>query len=301
MGDRLGIFFLVAAWTVIINLLPAFGQASPYILGSTADQQTARNLGLQGNFVDSPSDVPEGSNVLVLGSMEAAGGVDILDFLNLHAMDCLLIRLGGIPGVTLTEEVKAYKKLVDSGKDPFADIPRSQGSTASPIHFSQLAGLTFDKPERQSLDPKYNCKVLFPINDPINSNDPLLPPDQNPSKLGERLTKLGKLVLNINFEPQSANLKANSIPLVERIMQMLKLDPGLRIVIEGHTDNYQDPSYNQDLSEQRARAVKTWLVEHGISGVRLRTRGKGETQPIATNETTAGRARNRRVEIIKDN
>jgi outer membrane protein OmpA-like peptidoglycan-associated protein len=73
--------------------------------------------------------------------------------------------------------------------------------------------------------------------------------------------------------------------------------PGLRIEISGHTDSLGPQAINLTLSEKRATAVKNYLIAHGVASDRLRAEGYGEFNPIATNETEEGRAKNRRVEF----
>ena len=73
--------------------------------------------------------------------------------------------------------------------------------------------------------------------------------------------------------------------------------PGSNLLILGHTDRLGTAAYNMGLSERRANAAATYLISQGVSGSRLATRGLGETEPVATNETEAGRQTNRRVEL----
>ncbi|MCA9717291.1 MAG: OmpA family protein, partial [Myxococcales bacterium] len=73
--------------------------------------------------------------------------------------------------------------------------------------------------------------------------------------------------------------------------------PSIRIEISGHTDSIGDPEYNKDLSRRRAEAVKSYLVENGIAPDRVETRGAGMDEPVASNQTAAGRAKNRRIEF----
>jgi outer membrane protein OmpA-like peptidoglycan-associated protein len=85
------------------------------------------------------------------------------------------------------------------------------------------------------------------------------------------------------------------------IAEMLRRQPQWRLSIEGHTDNTGSDAHNQDLSTRRAAAVKTALVgEFAIAQERLTTAGFGARRPVETNETIAGRARNRRVELVRD-
>ncbi len=74
--------------------------------------------------------------------------------------------------------------------------------------------------------------------------------------------------------------------------------PGSTVVVAGHTDNTGSASYNQGLSARRANAVAAVLIANGVSNTRIRTVGRGEDQPISSNLTSAGRAQNRRVEIV---
>ncbi len=73
--------------------------------------------------------------------------------------------------------------------------------------------------------------------------------------------------------------------------------PGSDLVIVGHTDQLGSSMYNQGLSERRGNSAATYLISQGVSGSRIATRGLGETEPVATNETEAGRQANRRVEV----
>lgn len=77
----------------------------------------------------------------------------------------------------------------------------------------------------------------------------------------------------------------------------LEAYPGTELVIIGHTDQLGTSQYNQDLSERRANAAATYLISQGVAGSRILTRGLGETEPTATNDTEAGRQANRRIEV----
>jgi len=107
-------------------------------------------------------------------------------------------------------------------------------------------------------------------------------------------------VYGIRFETGSAKINAESAAALEQIALLLESDPALRLRIEGHTDSVGDEAYNLDLSNRRAASVKAHLVEvHGVIGSRLTTVGFGETKPVGDNETPAGRAQNRRVELAR--
>ena len=107
---------------------------------------------------------------------------------------------------------------------------------------------------------------------------------------------------DILFEFGKADLKPElreNLSAIGAILQSLLTDS--KIMVEGHTDNVGTPAANQKLSEQRAHAVMQYLIERGVAANRLQSVGYGLTKPVADNKTEAGRARNRRVElVIKD-
>lgn len=104
------------------------------------------------------------------------------------------------------------------------------------------------------------------------------------------------------FEFGKATLTTASRSELDRMAGVFGRYPDTDILIDGHTDSVGSESTNQTLSEKRAASVADYLAEHNISRSRMRTTGYGKTRPIATNETDAGRAKNRRVELsIKAN
>jgi OmpA-OmpF porin, OOP family len=110
----------------------------------------------------------------------------------------------------------------------------------------------------------------------------------------------GKIVTHgIFFDTGSDKIRPESLPTLKKILAILEENPDLKFSIEGHTDNQGKREINQPLSENRANAVKSWLTGKGISEVRLKTKGWGDTKPIDTNDMPEGRANNRRVEFVK--
>lgn len=102
---------------------------------------------------------------------------------------------------------------------------------------------------------------------------------------------------NIFFEHDKAELQKTSYTELDRLVKLLKLYEEWNIEIGGHTDNNGSDSYNKELSQKRAAAVRYYLIEQGIDGSRLSAKGYGEEKPVATNDTDKGRAENRRVEF----
>ncbi len=105
------------------------------------------------------------------------------------------------------------------------------------------------------------------------------------------------IVYGVNFDVDSDRLRPDAEPALEQILAALEARPDLSVTVEGHTDSDASDAYNLDLSQRRADAVVAWLEGRGVATARLSALGKGESEPIADNETTAGKAANRRVEI----
>ncbi len=102
---------------------------------------------------------------------------------------------------------------------------------------------------------------------------------------------------NIFFKFNSAELQLSSETELEILIEFMNENPKVKIEIEGHTDIIGKPEYNKELSEKRAKAVYDYLVNYGIDKKRLTFKGYGELQPLASNDTEAGRALNRRTEF----
>lgn len=100
------------------------------------------------------------------------------------------------------------------------------------------------------------------------------------------------------FDTNKAQLKSGGMRNVQKLADFLKKYPERKVMIEGFTDSRGSDSHNQSLSDQRASAVRTALLEMGISPERITSRGYGESFPVASNDNTTGRQMNRRVEII---
>jgi outer membrane protein OmpA-like peptidoglycan-associated protein len=119
---------------------------------------------------------------------------------------------------------------------------------------------------------------------------------------GVQVQKNGKeitLVMgsDVTFRTNSADINASFYPTLNSVAKVLRKYSNQNVIITGYTDNTGKPTYNQDLSARRAEGVGAYLVGQGISSNKLFTKGMGELNPIASNSTAAGRAKNRRVEI----
>ena len=103
---------------------------------------------------------------------------------------------------------------------------------------------------------------------------------------------------DILFDVDSASLRSDLRADLRALASNLQQYPDSRVQVIGHTDSTGEAGYNQQLSAQRASAVGRVLINNGVSAGRVVTSGRGESQPVATNQTPGGRAQNRRVEIV---
>lgn len=115
----------------------------------------------------------------------------------------------------------------------------------------------------------------------------------------DTLRRDGVVALSITFETNKAVIRPESQGLIEQVAAMLTTESNLVVSIEGHTDDTGTPAHNRLLSQQRAEAVVAALVGRGIAAGRLSATGWGQEKPVADSRTEEGRARNRRVEIVR--
>jgi outer membrane protein OmpA-like peptidoglycan-associated protein len=112
------------------------------------------------------------------------------------------------------------------------------------------------------------------------------------------LEKGKHVILNgVTFDFNKATLRSESVPVLTRAYNAMIANPDVQVEISGHTDNVGSQEFNQALSLKRAEAVRNWLVDKGIASNRMKTVGRGENEPVASNDTDAGRAKNRRIEF----
>ena len=103
---------------------------------------------------------------------------------------------------------------------------------------------------------------------------------------------------DVLFDTAKFTLRPAAREKLAKVAGIVSGHPGLRLDVEGHTDNVGGDCYIQQLSEQRGSAVRDYLTGQGMAQTSVTTKGFGKTQPVATNETAAGRQQNRRVELV---
>ncbi len=114
---------------------------------------------------------------------------------------------------------------------------------------------------------------------------------------GAHVNQFGCWIVDVKFDNDKSNIKSQYYPELDNAVTVIKNNPGVNIEVQGHTSSTGTAAYNQKLSERRAQAVKDYLSRNTKAGGALTAHGYGLTQPIDTNETEAGRANNRRVQL----
>ena len=118
-------------------------------------------------------------------------------------------------------------------------------------------------------------------------------------QMATALEKDGHVALYLNFDTDSDVIRPDSLPAVDEIVKLLKADPNLKLKVEGHTDTDGDAAHNKQLSLARAQSVVKAITARSIDATRLQPDGVGTERPLADNKTDEGKARNRRVELVR--
>lgn len=114
---------------------------------------------------------------------------------------------------------------------------------------------------------------------------------------GKDISGLRICLFNVLFDFDKSEVRPESYRMLQDLGQLMRMFPSMRIKVNGHTDSKGSDEYNEDLSDRRAKSVRSVIMSYGIDGDRIEWQGYGEKYPIDTNETDDGRQRNRRVEI----
>ena len=181
-------------------------------------------------------------------------------------------------GISDGDEVTKYKTdptKTDSDSDGLTDFAELTTHNTNP-----LKGDTDDGGMNDGAEIKHKRNPLDPSDD-----------------LFEFIKGKKVILRGINFATNKSKVLPESEPVLERAHASMVANPDVTIVVTGHTDNVGGDDFNRNLSLKRAQAVKDWLVKKGIAANRMKVVGKGETDPMATNDTEEGRAENRRMEF----
>jgi OOP family OmpA-OmpF porin len=192
------------------------------------------------------------------------------------------------PNTPLGERVNAAGCALDSDGDGVVDaIDQCAGTPVGTMVDAKGCPLPKDSDGDGVIDPADRCPST-PVGEPVDViGCPVLFPEKQRTVVLE----------GVNFETASANLTDQSYVTLDRVAASLAGHSELRVEVAGYTDSRGSDAYNQRLSQARAEAVRGYLIRKGVPADRLSARGFGESNPIDSNTTTDGLARNRRVEL----
>jgi OOP family OmpA-OmpF porin len=217
--------------------------------------------------------------------------------------DCATAGCGGFDFRFAVELLPAPMMLIDTAD--FAQLSASR--TAGPGHdggaktyvsvlVSRLLGAVYV--QTVLIEPGEPGLTIAAAPEPGTTAQPLLLAEDEKSLL-DQLTQFGHApVRGLEFDSGGTALSDSSASAVANVAQLLSRNPGLAVVIVGHSDNQGALDANIALSKRRAEAVRTALIERGIAAARLEAHGAGYLAPVATNANDAGRTLNRRVELV---
>lgn len=185
----------------------------------------------------------------------------------------------------------AVLKLINAGKEIWVEvIPGNKVYWLNAIEKEEMKQ-DVTKAEPKPEPPKEEAKPA-PMSEEVKQ-------DITQRDLAKEIKTQGYATIYINFDVDKSSIRPESQPAIDHVAQMLKDNPGLNLTIAGHTDSSGAWAHNKTLSENRAKAVLQALVSRSIAPDRLASVGYGQDKPIADNATEAGKAKNRRVELIK--
>ena len=198
------------------------------------------------------------------------------------------VNLGGSTVFNLADMANTYG-LGDDKVDRYKAVYNTFGNLMVKMYPSIMPSFM---PYEKAVDKSF----LFSV---ISNHPELLQGKAIEAKYAEDITsEISSKSYSIEFETGSANIKPSSYKLLDEIFESAVVAEGLKLGVYGHTDNSGSDNVNIPLSEQRANAVKSYLIKKGLKSQRIETKGYGSTKPIADNNTAEGKSKNRRVEIV---
>ncbi len=234
----------------------------------------------------------DGSKAFFSSAIDDSTGKDIYEF-DLY-QNIRPDPVSYIKGKVFDSESKvplmATFELIDleSGKTSIRAFSDNSGEFLVCLPTDRNYALNVSKKSYLFYSDNFALKGIKQISEPYYLDIPL-----HPVKTGE-----SGVLRNIFFRFDSYELEKKSVVELGKLVRFMETNPGVRIEIQGFTDNMGTPDYNLELSQKRVREVYLYLINHGIDKTRLSYKGFGEEQAVASNETSEGRARNRRIEFV---
>jgi outer membrane protein OmpA-like peptidoglycan-associated protein len=202
-----------------------------------------------------------------------------------------MVDLGGSMSFNLADAANTFG-LGRDGVDRYKAVYTTFGDILSRMY-----------PEYMATYPDYQKVVDKSVLATVISNHPeLLQGQALKVEYAETITEaVGDRSYDIHFETGSATVKPESYAVLDEILKSAIVAEGLKVGVYGHTDDVGNDAMNQQLSESRAVSVRAYLLQNGLRGDRVESRGYGESQPLVPNTSATNRAQNRRVQIVLGN
>ncbi|WP_291907680.1 OmpA family protein [Chitinophaga sp. CB10] len=273
---------------------PGYGGLDIYYSRKQPDGSwsTPVNLGYPINTIDEEGSlIVDANGATAYYASDRADGKGTLDIYSFELypearpLQTLYVK-GFVYDSTSHERLQAAVDVIDlQGSTPVARLTTdAAGNFLAPLPVGRDYAFHVNKKGYLFYSDNFSLKEHNP-GQPFEKNIPLQPIAVNAS-----------IVLhNIFFDSKQHELKPASQLELDKLVRLMNDNPGMKILIAGHTDNVGSDKDNQLLSENRAKSVVKYLVQHGVAAERLSSKGFGETQPVESNDTEAGRAANRRT------
>ncbi len=248
---------------------------------NTYGEENSILVSAKGNIALFASDRPGGFGSLDLYSFELPKNMQPINttYMKGHVYDSLTRKplAGSFKLIDLSTQLVYKSAVANSGNGEFiVALPKNKDFALLCEH----EGYFF-------FSKNYSLDKLVATTDGYYVNVPMLP-------FGDGYTFV---LENVFFDVNKYDLKPESVAELEKLKEILTKNPTLKIELGGHTDSDGDDKSNQVLSENRAKAVVTWLIQNGIDKTRLSYKGYGESKPIVANDTAENKAKNRRTEV----
>jgi len=199
------------------------------------------------------------------------------------------IEAGQSSTLTFTTSGTVESAMLDGQEVPVTGTTKTVRPTATTTYTGQVTGVGGTQTATATVT------VVQPA--PATQPSPAAPAQPLPAEAKPKI--IDKMTIRINFDFDKATIRKQDEAELNKAVEFVKKYPGSKVIIEGYTDSIGTEKYNQKLSEGRAAAVKKYLLSNGVSEkTNISISGHGESKPIASNKTAAGRAENRRVEIL---
>jgi len=234
----------------------------------------------EATFTDGPTGLSPGTYTLTVSD---ATGQSASSTISLTQPDSLTITLRAITPSTGGAEADGKAEVVIVGGTPEYQIRWSSGETNPQANQLDIGNQGVTVTDANGCEAEEN----FPVEERMI-----------PGLVASEVETGQTIQMEaLRFDADSTNINADMYPLLEELYQFLNANPNMEVEIGGHTNNIPPDYYCDELSTARAKSVSDYLIRRGVSDAQVSYRGYGKRQPIATNETPEGRAKNQRVEI----